>query len=312
MKLVFMGTGDFAVPALQTLLDSPHEIAALITQPDKPAGRGHELRAPRTKTIALAKGVAVHQPARVRGEDTVALLREIAPDCIVVVAYGQIIPQSILDIPPKGIINVHGSLLPHYRGAAPVQWAIARGETETGVTTMLMDQGLDTGPILEQRTCPIERHDTGGTLQDKLARLGAELLLTTLVRWGSGELVPTPQDDSLASLAPRIKKADGLVEWTLAARDLECRVRAFDPWPVAYVVLDGSPVRIWKARVSESAQATTAQPGTIVSIERDALVVACGDASFLELLELQPAGKSHMSGAAFARGKRLSQGDRLG
>jgi methionyl-tRNA formyltransferase len=311
MNLLFMGSGGFALPSLQALLDSRHGVLALITQPDKPAGRGHALRMPRTKSLALARGIPVHQPPRVRADAAVELIRGIAPEAIVVVAYGQIIPASILQIPPRGIVNVHGSLLPRYRGAAPIQWAIARGETETGVTTMLMDEGLDTGPILLQRKTAISEEDTGGTLEDKLSLLGADLLLETLSLLERGALTPTTQDDSQATLAPRLKKEEALVDWNCPAREIHCRVRAFDPWPVAFVALDSGALRIWKTRVGPEF-GTTAEPGRILSIEGEALAVACGSSSVLVVEEVQPPGKARMSAAAFARGRRLVPGDFLG
>jgi methionyl-tRNA formyltransferase len=311
MRLLFMGSGGFALPSLEALLDSSHQVLALITQPDKPAGRGHDLRMPKTKALAFERGVPVHQPPRVRAETAVELVRAVAPDVIVVVAYGQIIPASILEIPPRGTVNVHGSLLPRYRGAAPIQWAIARGETETGVTTMLMDVGLDTGPILLQKRTTISAEDTAATLEAKLAPLGADLLLETLSRWQRGDLVPIPQDDFKATLAPRIKKEEGLVEWSRPAAEIHNRVRAFDPWPVAFVPLAGGALRIWKTRVAAGVVAD-ANPGTILGIEREGLTVACGGRSALTLEEVQPAGKGRMAASAFARGKRLSPGDFLG
>ena len=311
MRLLFMGSGGFALPSLAALLDSSHQVLALVTQPDKPAGRGHDLRMPKTKSLAIDRGIAVHQPPRVRAEAAVELVRGIAPDLIVVVAYGQIIPSSILEIPPRGTVNVHGSLLPRYRGAAPIQWAIARGETETGVTTMLMDAGLDTGPILLRRAIAISEGDTGGTLEAKLAPIGADLLLETLSRWERREIVPIPQDDSNATLAPRIKKEEGLVEWSRPAAEIHCRVRAFDPWPVAFVQLAAGALRIWKTRVAAAVPAG-ANPGTILGIDREGLAVACGGRSALTLEEVQPAGKARMTAAAFARGKRLAPGDFLG
>jgi methionyl-tRNA formyltransferase len=311
MKLLFMGSGGFALPSLQALLDSSHQVLALITQPDKPAGRGHELRMPKTKSLALARGVPVHQPPRVRAGGAVELVGGIAPDLIVVVAYGQIIPASILQIPPRGIVNVHGSLLPRYRGAAPVQWAIVRGETETGVTTMLMDEGLDTGPILLQKEIAIAEEDTGGTLEAKLAVLGAELLLETLSRWERRDLDPTPQDDAKATLAPRIKKEEALIDWSRPAREIHCRVRAFVPWPVAFVALDGDALRVWRTRVGPGG-GPEAEPGRILSVEGEGLAVACGGRTVVVVEEVQPAGGARMSAAAFARGKRLAPGGFLG
>ena len=311
MRLLFMGSGGFALPSLEALLESSHQVLSLITQPDKPAGRGHDLRMPKTKSLALERGVAVHQPPKVRAEAAVELVRAIAPEVIVVVAYGQIIPASILEIPPRGTVNVHGSLLPRYRGAAPIQWAIARGETETGVTTMLMDAGLDTGPILLQKAISISEQDTGGTLEAKLAPLGAELLLETLSRWERGDLAPIPQDDRKATLAPRIKKEEALVDWSLPATEIHCRVRAFDPWPVAFVNLAGGALRIWRTRVA-AAGGAEADPGRILGVEREGLIVACGGRSSLRVEEVQPAGKGRMTASAFARGKRLEPGDFLG
>ncbi len=306
-----MGSGGFALPSFEALLDSSHELLALITQPDKPAGRGHERRMPKTKSLALERGIVVHQPPKVRADPAIELVRGIAPDVIVVAAYGQIIPSSILEIPPQGIVNVHGSLLPRYRGAAPIQWAIARGATETGVTTMLMDAGLDTGPILLQKEIAISEDDTGGTLEAKLAPLGAELLLETLSRWQRGDLAPIRQDDTQATLAPRIKKAEALVDWSRPATEIHYRVRAFAPWPVAFVPLDFGALRIWKTRVAPAGSAA-ADPGRILGIEPQGLIVGCGGPSALIVEEVQPAGKGRMTASAFARGKRLAPGDFLG
>lgn len=316
LNLVFMGSGGFALPSLEALLKSAHRVTALVTQPDRPAGRGHGLRMPPTKPLALERGVAVHQPARVRSEESIALIRSLAPDCIVVVAYGQIIPKAILEIPPKGIINVHGSLLPRYRGAAPIPWAIARGETETGVTTMLMNEGLDTGPILLQRSLAILETDTGGTLEARLATIGADLLVETVSRWASGDLEPTPQDDSRSTLAPRIQKDQGRIDWSWTAREIHLRVRAFDPWPVAFVSIDGEPIRIWKTRV-ESPELHALAPanpvtGRIIGCDETGLVVGCGGSTLLLIEEVQAPGRKRMSAAAFARGRRLDPGDPFG
>jgi methionyl-tRNA formyltransferase len=312
MRVLFMGSGRFALPSLEALLDSSHEVLALVTQPDKPAGRGHELRMPKTKALALERNLPVHQPPKVRAEAAISTVRAIAPEAIVVVAYGQIIPPAILEIPKRGTVNVHGSLLPRYRGAAPIQWAIARGETMTGVTTMLMDAGLDTGPTLLQEKMAIHEEDTGGSLEAKLAPLGAELLLETLSRWERGELTPVPQDDAKATLAPRIKKEDALIDWSSPAAEIHLRVRAFIPWPVAFVTTESGPLRIWKTSVGPSRESDEPPPGSILRIERDALVVACGGQTALIVEQVQPAGKERMSASAFARGKRLEPGDFLG
>jgi methionyl-tRNA formyltransferase len=309
MKLLFMGSGRFALPSLEALLGSPHALLGLVTQPDKPAGRGHELTPPPTKGLAEARGVPVYQPAKVRAPEVVERIRLLAPEGIVVVAYGQIIPRSILAIPPKGIINVHGSLLPAYRGAAPIQWAIVRGETETGVTTMLMDEGMDTGPILLQRKTPIRPEDTGQSLEVRLAILGAELLMETVAAWEAGALKPIPQDSDRATLAPRIKKQDALIDWTLTAREIERRVRGFIPWPVAHSSLRGVEVKIWSASAVDGVSGT---PGETLSIERDSVLVASGSASALRLRELQAEGKRRMSAGELARGFRLTPGERWG
>lgn len=311
MKLLFMGSGSFAVPALRALLaSSSHEVVALVTQPDKPAGRGHRLRPPPTKLLALEHDLDVHQPAKVRHPDSVELVRELAPECIVVVAYGQIIPPSILDIPPKGIINVHASLLPRFRGAAPIQWAIARGATETGVSTMLMDEGLDTGAVLLQESTPIGRDETAAELEPRLATVGAGLLERTLARWADGALEPIPQDDSEATLAPRIKKEDALVDWSLPAHTIVSCVRAFVPWPVAFTSFASQPLKIWKA--SRLDGTTSSPPGSIVAMEDDAIHIACGEGTILALREVQLSGKARMAAVEFARGRRLQLGMLLG
>jgi methionyl-tRNA formyltransferase len=312
MKTVFFGSPPAALPTLRGLLEAGHSVELVVTQPDRPAGRGRKLQPSAVKAFALERRIPVIGPARIRTDEAAAArIKEAGPDVIVVVAYGQIIPAAILGIPPRGTVNVHGSLLPRYRGAAPIQWAIARGETETGVTTMLMDVGLDTGPILLQKAIAISEDDTGGTLEAKLAPIGANLLLETLSRWERGEIVPIPQDDLKATLAPRIKKEEGLVEWSLPAAQIHLRVRAFDPWPAAFVPLDGGVLRIWKTRVA-TAVTTGAAPGVILGIEREGLTVACGGRSALTLEQVQPAGKGRMTASAFARGKRLAAGDFLG
>ena len=313
MKLVFMGSGAFAVPSLQALFDSPsHEVLALVTQPDKRAGRGHRLTPPATKFVAERYGLPVFQPRRIREPDAVSKVREWSPECIVVVAYGQIIPKSILDVPPKGIINVHASLLPSLRGAAPIQWAIARGHAETGVTTMLMNEGLDTGPILLQERFPIRVAETSETLAPKLSTMGATLLLRTLDQWAEGTLAPSPQDDALKTLAPIIKKEDGHIQWDTTAADIERRVRAFIPWPVVFVTFRDAPLKIWRAALqTPPAERADEAPGTIVLVSDDGVAVACADGSVLLLQDVQPAGKPRMSAASFARGRHLTAGSAL-
>ena len=311
MKLVFMGSGAFAVPSLEVLLaSSTYRPAALFTQPDKPAGRGHRLRLPETKEVALAHAIAVHQPAKVRSPESIALIEKLAPDCIVVVAYGQIIPKAILDIPKHGIINVHGSLLPRYRGAAPIQWAIAEGEAETGVTTMLMDEGLDTGAILRADTVAIDPEDTTASLSPKLSLMGAALLERTLEAWAEGGLTPIPQNDAQATKAPRIKKEDARIDWRQTATQITRRVRAFDPWPVAFTELRDAVLKVWKA--APSTATSSAQPGDIVGVHANGIDVACGEDTVILVQEVQLSGKSRMAAADFARGKRLGVTSRFG
>jgi methionyl-tRNA formyltransferase len=260
---------------------------------------------PPTKLVAIEHSIPIHQPLKVRAPECLDLIREIAPDCIVVVAYGQIIPKSILDLPPKGIINVHGSLLPAYRGAAPIQWAIARGDKETGVTTMLMDEGMDTGPSLLTRKISIGPEDTGKSLGAKMAPLGADLLLETLEAWEHGKITPQPQDDSRATKAPIIKKEHARVDWNLRAEEIECRIRAFIPWPVAYAELDGTTVKVHKAKVGPS---STEPAGETRAVEKQGIVVACGFGTSLRLVEVQAQGKNKMAADTFARGQRITPG----
>ena len=311
MKLVFMGSGAFAVPSLEQLLaSSTYRVTALFTQPDKPAGRGHRQRPPRTKEVALAHSIDVHQPAKVRSPESIALIEELAPDCIIVVAYGQIIPKAILNVPKHGIINVHASLLPRYRGAAPIQWAIAQGETETGVTTMLMDEGLDTGAILLVDTLALGQKDSTAILSPKLSLMGAALIERTLDAWTEGGLTPIPQNDAQATKAPRIKKEDARIDWHQAATQIACRVRAFDPWPVAFTELRDAVLRIWRA--TPSTATSSAQPGDIVGVHANGIDVVCGKGTVILLQEVQLSGKSRMAAADFARGKRLDITSRFG
>ena len=305
VKLIFMGSGAFAVPSFEALLDSRHNVLALFTQPDKPAGRGHALRMPPTKLLAIEHSIPIHQPHKVRAQECLDLIQEIAPDCIVVVAYGQIIPKSILDVPPKGIINVHGSLLPAYRGAAPIQWSIARGEKETGVTTMLMDEGMDTGPSLLTRKISIGPEDTGKSLAEKMAPLGAGLLLETLDAWERGSITPRPQDDSLATKAPIIKKEHARIDWNRRAEEIERRIRAFIPWPVAYAEIEGATVEVHRAEMGTS---SNGPPGATLVVDKDGIVVACGSGTALRLVEVQAQGKKRMGADAFARGQRITPG----
>lgn len=309
MRIVFLGSGAFAIPSLEALLAAGHEVAAVVSQPDREKGRGLQTAPPPVKAAALERGLTVLQPRKVREPDAQAALRALEPDLQVVAAYGQILPQSVIDIAPRGTVNVHGSLLPRYRGAAPVQWAIARGETETGVTTMMIDAGLDTGPTLLARATAIGVEETAPELETRLARMGGELLVETIDGLLSGSVRPVPQDHARATLAPLLRKEDGRVDWSLPANAIECRIRAFQPWPGTTATLAGRGLKLWRARV-EPVPGQTA-PGTITAIEDGAMVVACGEHSVLRVLEVQPENGRRMAAAAFAAGARLKPGARF-
>src|SRR6267378_1665238 len=272
MRVVFLGSGSFAIPSLEALLAAGHDVAAVVTQPDREKGRGREVSPPPLKPVAAARGLKVLQPRRVREPESVAALEALAPEVQVVVAYGQILPRRVIDIAPRGTVNVHGSLLPRYRGAAPVQWAIVNGEAETGVTTMLIDEGLDTGPLLLAEATPIGAEETAEALESRLAGLGGELLVRTLKGLQEGGIVPRPQDPTRASLAPLIKKEDGLMDWRLPAAALARRVLGFHAWPGAHTHVRGRGLRVLRAQV----EAGGGTPGTLLRAGRDGLVVACG------------------------------------
>ena len=308
MRVVFLGSGSFAIPSLEALLDAGHDVAAVVTQPDREKGRGRELSPPPLKPVAAARGLKVLQPRRVREPESVATLEALAPEVQVVVAYGQILPRSVIDIGPRGTVNVHASLLPRYRGAAPVQWAIVNGEAETGVTTMLIDEGLDTGPLLLAESTPIGAEETADALESRLAVVGGELLVRTLRGLQQGSLVPRPQDPARATLAPLIKKEDGLMDWRLPAPALARRVRGFHPWPGAHTRLRGRGLRVLRAQVA----AGSGTPGGLLGVGRDGLVVACGDGTALRVFEVQPESRDPMPAAAFAAGARLTPGERFG
>lgn len=309
MRVVFLGSGAFAIPSFEALIDAGHDVVALVTQPDREKGRGRSLAPPPLKPVAEARGIPVHQPRRVREPAALERLRALAPELQVVVAYGQILPRSVIEVPPRGTVNVHGSLLPKYRGAAPIQWAIVNGERETGVTTMLIDEGLDTGPTLLSRSLPIGAEETAADLEPRLARLGAEVLVETLNGLGAGTLQPVPQDHARATLAPIIKKEDGRIDWSQPADVLARRVRGFHPWPGTFATWRGQPLKVLRARPEAGATAT---PGEIVETGRDGLLVACGQGTRLRLLEVQPESRRAMSAADFAAGARLAPGARFG
>ena len=304
MRIVFMGTPDFAVPCLQRLLEDGHEVPAVFTQPDKPVGRHAVLTPPPVKQLALSHGIPVYQPTKMRDGTVAALLRELAPDCLVVVAYGRILPQEILDVPPRGCVNIHGSLLPRYRGAAPIQWSVIRGETVTGVTSMFMDAGMDTGDIIDTLTTPIGENETAGELFERLAPLGARLLSTTLAAIADGTVTRRPQNDAEATMAPMLEKAMGRLDLTRPARELHNQVRGMNPWPGAFCTAGGKTLKIHETRVIAGSGA----PGTLLCA--DPVTVACGEGA-LQLVTVQPEGKPRMAAEAWLRGARLPQGARL-
>jgi methionyl-tRNA formyltransferase len=312
VRIVFLGSGAFAIAPFEALLDAGHEVAVLVTQPDRRKGRGKTLAPPPLKPVAESRGVEILQPRRVREPEVVETLEALGPELQVVVAYGQILPPSVIDVAPRGTVNVHASLLPRLRGAAPIQWAIARGDTETGVSTMLIDEGLDTGPILLQRTTPIGPDETTSELEPRLARLGAEVLVETVRRLEDGTLTPTPQDHERATLAPLLKKEDGRIDWTATSREIHCRVRGFQPWPGAFSSLGRRVLKILRARPLEAGPASPhTEPGIMLAVEAEGLVVSCGEGTRLLLLEVQPESRRAMSAAAFAAGARLRAGARL-
>ncbi len=308
MRIVFLGSGAFAIPSFEALLDAAHDVVALVCQPDREKGRGRALAPPPLKPVAEGRGVRVLQPRRIKEAEAQETLRSLRPDLQVVVAYGQILPGAVIAIPPLGTINVHASLLPRYRGAAPIQWAIACGETETGVTTMLIDEGLDTGPILCSRALAIGPEETAAQLEPRLARLGSELLLETVRGLAEGTLAPRPQDHARATPAPLLRKEDGRIDWSRPAHVLARRVRAFDPWPGTTTMLGGRALKVLRARPGEPGPG---EPGTVVGIDREGVRVACGEATRLLLLEIQPESRRPMSAASFAAGERLGAGARF-
>src|SRR5262249_40654002 len=310
MKLVFCGTPQFAVPSLERLADSGFDLRLVVTQPDRPQGRGMELAAPPVKQSAIKLGLPVLQPEKIKNnEEFQQRFEALQPDAIIVVGYGRIIPPWMLELPPYGNINVHASLLPRYRGAAPIQWAIAAGEKVTGVTTMRLNEGLDTGDILLQKQMEIHEDETSVTLAPKLARLGADLLVKTLRRLEEKRIIARPQDHSRASLAPILIKEDGLVNFHRSAREIHNRLRGFQPWPGAYTQFRGKNLKFLSVR---PAQVKIGDDPGRLSIVGDDLHVSCGGGSMLRLLQLQPEGKKPMSARGFINGYRPVEGERLG
>jgi methionyl-tRNA formyltransferase len=309
LRIVFLGSSPFAIPCFEALIAAGHQVVGLITQPDREKGRGRELAPPPLKPVAESHGVPVLQPRRIREPEALAALRALAPAVQVVVAYGQILPRTVIDAAPLGTVNVHASLLPRYRGAAPVQWAIVRGERETGVTTMLIDEGLDTGPLLLSRSTSIGEEETAPQLEARLARIGAELLLQTLDGLRRGTLTPHPQDAGLATLAPLLKKEDGVVDWSATAEDIARQVRGFQPWPGTATTVQGRTLKILRARPDLPGPGA---PGVVAGVDRDGIVVGCGGGTRLRLLAVQPESRRAMSAQDFAAGVRVTPGARFG
>ena len=304
MKAVFMGTPEFAVPTLQALIDH-HEVLAVVTQPDKQRGRGKKMQFPPVKEKAVEYDIPVYQPQRARDEEFIEELKNLNPDVIVVVAYGQILPESILNIPKYGCINVHGSLLPKYRGAAPIQWAVLDGEEKTGITTMYMEKGLDTGDMIDKAEVVLDKKETAGSLHDKLMVLGANLLLETLKKLEDGTAVREKQNDEESCYAKMLSKDMGQIDFTKSAREIECLIRGMNPWPSAYTFLNGKTLKVWKCKVST--EKTDAVPGTIFLADKEGIHTACGE-GVLILTEIQLEGKKRMETEAFLRGYHIENG----
>jgi methionyl-tRNA formyltransferase len=318
MRVVFMGTPAFAVPTLQHLVNSECSVVGVVCQPDRPSGRGRNIQFGPVKTLAVAKNLPVVQPEKMKDPKLLEALRSWNPDVIVVAAYGRILPQVILDIPPKGCLNVHGSLLPKYRGAAPIQWALINGESKTGVTIMVMDAGMDTGAILEQAVVPISPEDTAGDVADRMAELGGGLLVSTLEKWMAGTIEAHAQNESEATLAPILKKEDGLLDWRQSATTIANRIRGLSPWPGGYTFVNGERWGIWSVRVESNAEEglhdTQAEPqqepGTIIEISKQMIWVQTGK-GVLRILEIQPANKKRMAVGDYLAGHRIEVGTLL-
>lgn len=306
MRIVFMGTPDFAVPSLQALIDAGHDVCAVYTQPDKPQGRKQILTAPPVKTLALEHDIPVFQPNTLKNEDEQARLRELAPEVIIVVAYGKLLPKAVLDIPPHGCINVHGSLLPRWRGAAPIQWAVIAGDEMAGVTTMQMAEGLDTGDMLLTYETKVGEKETAGELFDRLAQSGAELLIQTLVKLD--EITPRPQDDAQSCYAHMLDKQMAVIDWSKSAHEIDCLIRGLNPWPIALTMLSGERLKVFAAEKANG----NGEPGTVLEADpKKGLTVACGEGA-LKLIEIQLVGGKRMKATDFLRGHSLEVGVKLG
>ena len=303
MRILFMGTPEFAVASLRRLVEDGHEICGVFTQPDKPKNRGHKLAFSPVKEYALTKNLPVFQPVSLKGGEALELLRSLAPELTVVAAYGQLLPDDILNVPPLGSVNVHSSLLPQYRGAAPINWAILNGETETGVTIMYMARALDAGDIILQKSTPIGAEEDAQSLTERLAELGAEALSETVRALAAGTAARTPQDESLSTYAPKLEKGLSPIDWTRSAHEIACQVRGLIPWPCATTdVISGEPMKLYS--VEELDQATGLQPGARAAEGKQGIDIACGDGKLLRVRELQAQGGKRMSAWAYLMGHR--------
>ena len=310
LRVIFAGTPDFAASALSALIESNHEIVAVYTQPDRPAGRGRKLRASPVKELALKNDIPVFQPENLKETETQDVLRTFNADVMVVAAYGLILPQVVLDIPRLGCLNIHASLLPRWRGAAPIQRAIAAGDKESGITIMQMNAGLDTGDILRLFACPITAEDSGGDLHDRLAEIGANAIVKVLNDLDSDKLKPTAQDNSLATYAHKLDKKEAIIHWQSSAQEIERLIRAFNPWPVAFTYINNKTLRIWQAQVLTDN--SDLEAGTVIACDKKGIDISCGEGT-LRLLKLQPSGSKAMDVASFMNGhaKQLSVGSLL-
>jgi len=314
-RIVFMGTPEFAVPSLKILLERGENVVCVVTQPDRPRGRGRKIMEPPVKKLAVQASIPVLQPENVRDGDFLAELSSYEPDVIALTAYGKILPANIVNLPPLGTINVHGSLLPKYRGAAPIQWALINGETETGVTIMQMDEGMDTGDILLQEKLPISQEDTAGSLAIRMAELGGEALGKALDLLRADKLKPVKQEDDQAGNAPLLKKEDGLVDWSHSAASISNRVRGLDPWPTTFTTLSGKRLRLFSPEVVDKTlclcQNSNSAPGTICRADRNGLLITTGDGCLL-IKEIQAEGSKRMSVDAYLSGRAIKSGTLLG
>lgn len=310
-RVVFMGTPEFAVPSLDALLDAGYEVAGVFTQPDRPVGRGHKLAACPVKQRAVERGVPVYQFERIRRQEGLDALRALRPDVVVTAAFGQILSKKLLEVPKYGTVNVHASLLPRYRGAAPINWCIVMGEKVSGVTTMLTDAGVDTGDMLLSRETPVGEMETAGQLTERLSHIGAELLIETLDRYLKGEITPQKQDESKMSHQPMLDREMARIDWSRSAAEIGCLVRGLNPWPCAFTTLDGGNLKIYLAKPADM-DAAGAAPGTVVeSSAKKGLFVACGE-GVLEIIEMQAPNAKRMAARAYLMGKRIDAGTLLG